>query len=276
MKFTKMHGIGNDYIYVDGAAEVLADPAGIARRVSDRHKGIGGDGLIIIRPPTGPGAAGRMEMYNADGSRAQMCGNGIRCVAKWLIDRGRAAGPEIAIETDCRSPPAPGRWTGARRPGGARRGGHGGAAAPPGGDPLRRRRAPDAPAVDVPLEAAGRTVRVTAVSMGNPHCVIRLRGAEPFGARLADLDLAAIGPPFERHPAFPERTNVEFIEPRSRTEIDFRVWERGSGETRPAAPGLAPPSSPASSGDPATGGSGSTSSGATSTSAGIRRRTGSS
>ena len=100
MKFTKMHGLGNDYIYVDGAAEEIFEPSRLARRLSDRHKGIGGDGLIIIHPPSNSGVAGRMEMYNADGSRAQMCGNGIRCMAKYLLDRGRAEGPELVLETD--------------------------------------------------------------------------------------------------------------------------------------------------------------------------------
>ncbi|MGH9362308.1 MAG: diaminopimelate epimerase, partial [Thermoanaerobaculia bacterium] len=100
MKFTKMHGLGNDYIYVDGFAESVGDPPRLARALSDRHRGVGGDGLIIIRPPSSRGAACRMEMYNADGSRGQMCGNGIRCAAKYLLDRRRAAGPTLTIDTD--------------------------------------------------------------------------------------------------------------------------------------------------------------------------------
>jgi diaminopimelate epimerase len=236
MKFTKMHGLGNDYIYVDGSAEDVPDPARLAVALSDRHRGIGSDGLIIIRPPAVPEAAGRMEMYNADGSRAGMCGNGIRCVAKWLLDRGRAPGPGLAIETD----------TGLKRLRAVGRG--------PGGlaerievdmgEPRLRRSEvpfidgpPESRAVRVPIRAAGRIIEATCVSMGNPHCVITISGKDPFGRTLHDLDLASIGPAFERHPSFPERTNVEFIEVRSRTEIDFRVWERGSGETQACGTG---------------------------------------
>src|SRR5262245_47938472 len=100
MKFTKMHGLGNDYIYVDGTQEEVLEPSRAARRLSDRHRGVGADGLIIIRPAGRPENACRMEMYNADGSRAEMCGNGIRCVAKFVLDRGWAPGPLITIETD--------------------------------------------------------------------------------------------------------------------------------------------------------------------------------
>jgi diaminopimelate epimerase len=231
MKFTKMHGIGNDYIYVDGFTETVPDPPALARRLSDRHRGVGGDGLIILRPPTGPGAACRMEMYNADGSRAPMCGNGIRCVGKLMLDRGRAAGPSITIETD--AGPRTLRVAGRDGQGrvnllevdmGAPLLGREEAGFRDGGPPGSR-------AVEVELRVQGRTILVTAVSMGNPHCVVRVWGSEPFGARLSELELASLGPPIERHPSFPARTNVEFVEPRSRRELDFRVWERGSGET---------------------------------------------
>ena len=243
MKFTKMHGLGNDYIYVDGAAEEIFEPSRLARRLSDRHKGIGGDGLIIIHPPSNSGVAGRMEMYNADGSRAQMCGNGIRCMAKYLLDRGRAEGPELVLETDA----------GPRLLRVISRDRHGRAEAIEvdmgtprflrSQVPMRDGGPPDAPAVDVPLpveiplRGGKHSLIVTGVSMGNPHCVVRLSGMDPFGAALGDLDLPAIGPALERHPAFPERANVEFIEPRNRGEIDFRVWERGSGETQACGTG---------------------------------------
>jgi len=234
MRFTKMQGAGNDYIYVDGFREKLASPQDIARKISDRHFGVGSDGLILIQPPSGTGADCRMEMYNADGSRAQMCGNGIRCVAKYLYDRGMARNPEIRIETDAgpKTVRVASAVDGRARllevdmgsPSLAR------AAIPlrDGGDPRE-------PAIDVAWEVMDRVFRMTAVSMGNPHAVIRLGGdggrtAGPVPP-LAEIPLAEWGPHFERHAWFPERTNTEFITLRSPREIDFRVWERGSGET---------------------------------------------
>ena len=237
MKFTKMHGLGNDYIYVDGAAERIPDPPRLARLLSDRHRGIGGDGLIIIRPPSSGNTAGRMEMYNADGSRAQMCGNGIRCVAKYILDRGWTAGPALAIETDAgvRALRLTGRGPDGRVESievdmGVPRFHRGEVPFVDGGPP-------GTPAVNVPLKAGGRTLTGTVVAVGNPHFVVRLSRSEPFGAPLAGLDLAAIGPAIERHPAFPEKVNVEFVEPVNPRELDFRVWERGSGETQACGTG---------------------------------------
>jgi diaminopimelate epimerase len=237
MKFTKMHGLGNDYIYVDGAAERIPDPPRLARILSDRHRGVGGDGLIIIRPPTSRESAGRMEMYNADGSRAQMCGNGIRCVAKYILDRGWTPGPALSIETDA----------GARALRLVERGpdGRAGSIEVDMGIPRFHRGevpfvdggAPGSPTVGVELKAAGRTVAGTVVAVGNPHFVVRVSGTEPFGAPLAGLDLPAIGPAIERHPAFPERVNVEFVEPVGPRALNFRVWERGSGETEACGTG---------------------------------------
>ena len=242
MKFTKMHGLGNDYVYVDGFTERVIDAPHIARAVSDRHRGVGGDGLIIVQPPSQPGFACRMEMYNADGSRAGMCGNGIRCVGKFALDRGLAKGPAFRVETDAgprelRVVPGPERtgsgftaetWIevdmGAPRL--LRR-----------EIPLVDRESPDSQAIGAAIESQGRSLRGTAVSMGNPHFVIRVAGREPFGAGLQSLDLAALGPPLERHPVFPERSNIEFVEPRSPREINFRVWERGSGETQACGTG---------------------------------------
>lgn len=235
--FTKMHGLGNDYIYVDGATESVPDPPALARHLSDRHRGVGGDGLIIIRPPAVAGNAARMEMYNADGSRGEMCGNGIRCVAKYLLDRGRAEGPAIRIETEAGTREL--RVT-ARGPDG--KVSH--VEVDMGTPRLRRSEVPmadggppDQPAIEAPLGTPLGKVAVTAVSMGNPHCVVRLHGKEPFGRRLEELDLAALGPIFERHPAFPRGANVEFVEPRRDREVDFRVWERGSGETQACGSG---------------------------------------
>jgi diaminopimelate epimerase len=233
MKVTKMHGLGNDYVYVDGFKESVDDPPALARAVSDRHFGIGGDGLIIIRPPTQAGSHCRMEMYNADGSRAQMCGNGIRCVAKYAVDHGLARGPRLRVESDAGEKLVS-------------------VAADPSGNPSRslvtvgmgwprlaqrdlpaRVREPfDQPAIGVPLELPGLgAVTVTLVSIGNPHCVVRLGSGQPFREALDHLPLEAIGPSFENHPAFPERINTEFVVAAGRRELHMRVWERGSGET---------------------------------------------
>ncbi len=237
MKFTKMHGLGNDYVYVDGTREPVPDPSRTACVVADRHRGVGGDGLIIIRPPSRPGAVCRMEMYNADGSRAQMCGNGIRCVAKYVLDRSWTPGPALQIETESglRDLRLVERDSGGRAslievdmgpPRLARK-----------EIPLADGGPPEKTAVGFIIEAGGRRLEATAVSMGNPHCIVRLRGVEPFGTRLADLVLSELGPPLERHRYFPERANVEFVEPRSGSEMDFRVWERGSGETKACGTG---------------------------------------
>lgn len=229
MRFTKMHGAGNDYIYVDGFQYTIATPKELALRMCDRHFGVGGDGLILIQPPRDPSAHCRMEIYNADGSRAQMCGNGIRCVAKYLCDRRRVEGSEVCVETDAglkkiqvfRGPDGQVRSAEVEM-------------GPPileraripfrdGGDPRQ-------PAIGIPIVLRGETYRVTAVSMGNPHAVIRLP-PPPEGPPIEGWPVAAVGPALENHPWFPERTNVEFVFVRSRTEIDARVWERGSGET---------------------------------------------
>jgi diaminopimelate epimerase len=233
LPFTKMHGTGNDYVYLDGFALCVADAPALARRLSDRHFGIGSDGLIIIQPPSQAANDCRMEMYNADGSRAQMCGNGIRCVAKYVHDRGIARKEELRIETDAgvkRVRVLRGRNGKAERirvDMGAPRLRRAEIPLADGGDPRER-------AIGLGLEVAGRPFRLTAVSMGNPHAVIRtdipVAGVPPLPP-LQELPLQEWGPLFERHPWFPERTNTEFIAFRSASEMDFRVWERGSGET---------------------------------------------
>jgi diaminopimelate epimerase len=230
MRFTKMQGAGNDYIYLNGFEEKVSRPADVARRVSDRHFGIGSDGLILIQPPLSSGADCRMEMYNADGSRAQMCGNGIRCVAKYVYDRGLVKKPEIRVETDAglkmlRVSTGPdGRVHQVEVNMGAPKLARAAVPFQDGGHP-------DEPAIDVPLEAAGRSFRVTAVSMGNPHVVVSLDHQAAPLPPLAELPLPEWGPQFENHAFFPERVNIEFITFWSRNELDFRVWERGSGET---------------------------------------------
>ncbi|MBA4031761.1 MAG: diaminopimelate epimerase [Planctomyces sp.] len=230
MRFTKMHGIGNDYVYVDLFSEKIPLPAPeLAIAVSDRHKGIGGDGLILI----GPSELGdaRMQMFNADGSESEMCGNGVRCVAKYVHDHGIATKPELKIETG-RGVLTLQMLTG------------------PTGKAERVRVNMGTPifkSSDIPTTLSGdppvnealvvqdragvdRTLQVTCVSMGNPHCVT-------FVDELTDEWVLGLGPLVERHAAFPRRVNAEFAQVLSRTEIQLRVWERGSGETQACGTG---------------------------------------
>lgn len=221
IRFHKMHGAGNDYVYVDLAEESIDDPAPLARFVSNRQFGVGADGLILIA--SSDVAAARMIMFNADGSEGSMCGNGVRCVAKYLYDRGRI-GRDASIET--RSGIV-GVAIAAEQNGIASeiRVAMGRPRLRPVEIPTTLRGdAEDAPIIGVPLEADGATYRVTCVSMGNPHCVI-------FTEEIDRLDLARIGPPLENHAVFPARANIEFVEVVSRTRLRQRTWERGSGET---------------------------------------------
>jgi diaminopimelate epimerase len=218
MRFTKMHGAGNDYVYVDGFAESLpADLPQLARAISDRRFGVGGDGLILILPSAQADA--RMQMFNADGSQAEMCGNGIRCVAKYLYDHGLCRRDQLRIETGAGILSV----SVETRDGLVRRvrvdmG-------PPILDAARiPTTLPGSPVVEVPLTVAGRTLPVTSVSMGNPHCVL-------FVPQATDELVLGLGPQIERDPHFPARVNVEFIEVLSRGEVRQRTWERGSGET---------------------------------------------
>lgn len=204
MEFTKMHGLGNDYIYLNCMEDTPDDPGELARKLSDRHFGIGGDGLICICPS---GRADfRMRMFNADGSEGAMCGNGIRCVGKYVYDKGLTHRTELSIETAA----------GLRRL----------TLWPEQGKVERVTVAMGAPEVGAPLTltVGGRDYTGIPVSMGNPHFV--LETADP-----AALDLEQLGPGFERHPAFPHRTNTEFVRTEGRRELRMRVWERGSGET---------------------------------------------
>jgi diaminopimelate epimerase len=215
--FVKMHGAGNDYVYVNGFELTLADPAAVARAVSPRRKGIGSDGLIVIQPSTI--AAARMEMYNADGSRGEMCGNGIRCVGKYAYEHGLARENPLRIETDAgiktlELDVADGEVRSVNVDMGE-----------PILDPARiPARFDGSRVVDVPLGVDGETCRVTCLSMGNPHCVL-------FLPEIAELDLETIGPRFEHHERFPNRVNAEFVRVLGRAEVSMRVWERGSGET---------------------------------------------
>jgi diaminopimelate epimerase len=214
--FVKMHGIGNDYVYIDCFAHRVDDPVALAQRVSPRRTGIGSDGLILICPSEA--ADCRMEMYNADGSRGEMCGNGIRCVGKYVAEQGLSKANPLRVETDAGIKTL---YLDARN-GTVER-----VTVDMGAPVLDGPRIPVAAegrVVDAPLEVAGQTHRITCVSMGNPHCVVFLPEVE-------DLDLERLGPQFERHSFFPHRVNTEFIRIDGRSALRMRVWERGSGET---------------------------------------------
>ena len=216
-KFYKMQGIGNDYIYFDCMREPVENPEELAIKLSDRHFGIGGDGVILLCPSKV--ADCRMRMFNLDGSEGKMCGNGIRCVGKLAHDLGYVKGDSIRIETLsgiktlALHKGADGKVHSARVDMGA---------------PVLR--GEDIPStfsgeevVNVPIEVDGRTFGATLVSMGNPHCVV-FEDPDRVG-------LEHYGPLFERHPAFPERINTEFVRVIDKNRLKMRVWERGSGET---------------------------------------------
>jgi diaminopimelate epimerase len=221
LEFTKMHGCGNDYVYIVAMRARPADPAALSIKLSDRHFGIGGDGLIMLAPSGN--ADIRMEMYNADGSRGDMCGNGIRCLARLAFERGLVRANPMVVETDAGLKTVELRLEGRRVVG----------ATVDMGEPiLEGRDIPvnaDGRIIDYPLEVAGRLEPITAVSMGNPHCVVFVADDGVF--KLPDRDFAALGREFEHHPFFPRRVNTEFIQTVSRRILRMRVWERGSGET---------------------------------------------
>ncbi|MCG6158392.1 diaminopimelate epimerase [Rubinisphaera margarita] len=218
MKFTKMHGAGNDYVYVNLFQEKLPGPAAeIAPIVANRNTGIGGDGLILIEPSDKADA--RMRMYNSDGSEAEMCGNGVRCVAKYVYDHGIAKQEELQIETGAgvlklQVFPEQGKVQRVRVN---------------MGQPILESAKipttlPGDPPVNAKLDVSGRILEVTCVSMGNPHCIT-------FVDEVTDDWVLKTGPLVEKHPAFPRRVNAEFIQVVSPEEFIMRVWERGSGET---------------------------------------------
>lgn len=217
LHFYKMQGIGNDYVYINCFEQHVDDPASLSKRVSDRHFGIGSDGLILLLPSKN--ADVRMRMFNADGSEGKMCGNGIRCVGRLAYDSGICRGNVITVETlsgiktlrldvkggkvaevtvDMGAPEldadkVPVRYDGKRM-------------------------------INAPVSVGGRNYRITCVSMGNPHAVVFTRGVE-------NLPIEGIGPDFENSELFPESVNTEFVEPEGRSALRMRVWERGSGET---------------------------------------------
>lgn len=217
MKFTKMQGLGNDYVYVNCFEEKIENPKDLAIKLSNRHYGIGSDGLIMINPSKV--ADCEMEMYNADGSRSEMCGNGIRCVGKYVYDYGLTDETSIAVETlagikyldftiengkvkfvkvDMGSPELV-----------------------PANIPVV---AEGDTAIDTPILVDGEEYHMTCVSMGNPHTVVYVEDVQ-------GLDIETIGPKFENHERFPKRVNAEFVKVLDRNTVEMRVWERGSGET---------------------------------------------
>lgn len=217
MKFTKMQGCGNDYVYINGFTEKITDKPAFVRAISDRHFGVGGDGAIFINPSEE--ADFEMEMYNADGTRAEMCGNGIRCVAKYVYDKGLTDKKQISIVSfgnikyvDLYVEDGLVNTVKVNM----------------GAPILEAEKVPVKSAmpqsVDEPITVNGKEYRMTCVSMGNPHAVI-------FMKDIANLDIASIGPLFETHEVFPNRTNTEFVEVIDRTHVNMRVWERGTGET---------------------------------------------
>lgn len=217
MKFTKMEGCGNDYVYVDCTENTLKNPGEVAKKVSDRHFGIGSDGLILIK--TSDKADFFMEMYNSDGSQAQMCGNGIRCVGKFVYDKGLTRKSSIAVDT----------LAGIKYLDLHVEDGKVAAVKVNMGEPVLNPEqipviADKCPVVDEVIHVGGRDYRMTCVSMGNPHAVV-------FVDSVDDFPLETVGSEFENHERFPERTNTEFVEFVDRTHLKMRVWERGSGET---------------------------------------------
>ena len=236
IRFTKMHGCGNDYVYIDGGKELIPDEkkSELARKVSDRHFGIGSDGLIFINPVDDPAVDFEMEMYNADGSRSEMCGNGIRCVAKYVYDHRLTNKKQLTIVSAGKNKyinlavGADDKVTSVKVDMGAPI--LKAAEVPVSVNADSTSSLPGIPkdaVIDYPISAAGRDWHMTCVSMGNPHAVVFL----PDDMGLDSFDIEHIGPQFENHECFPNRTNTEFVKIDDRGNVHMRVWERGTGET---------------------------------------------
>lgn len=217
MKFTKMQGIGNDYVYVNCFQEQIENPSEVSRKISDRHFGIGSDGLILIKPSER--ADFEMEMYNADGSQGAMCGNGMRCVGKYVYDYGLTDKTQISVDTksgikylDLTVENKKVKQVRVNM----------------GAPVLETKAVPmiyeGEKVISQPLNVGEDIYEITAVSMGNPHAVVYVEDVK-------NLPLEEIGPKFEKHAAFPESVNTEFVRVINRSTVEMRVWERGSGET---------------------------------------------
>lgn len=217
LKFTKMHGCGNDYVYVNMFQEKVEHPDAVSQFVSDRHMGIGADGLILICPSEKADFA--MKMYNADGSEGAMCGNGVRCIAKYVYEYGLTQEKTISLETKAGIKyldltVQEGKVTSVKVN---------------MGHPILKAEAipvcsQNEQVVDEPILVDGKEYRMTAVSMGNPHAVVFVEDTD-------SLNLMELGPKFEHHERFPDRVNTEFVQVIDRHNVNMRVWERGSGET---------------------------------------------
>ena len=217
MKFTKMQGIGNDYVYVNCFEETIADPSAVARFVSDRHFGIGSDGLILVKPSDV--ADCEMDMYNLDGSQGAMCGNGIRCVAKFAYDHGIVRKKNITVNTK----------SGIKYLDLDIKDGKVSSVKVNMGSPILTAKmipvvSDKEQVINQPLDVNGTVWNITAVSMGNPHAVTYMEDVN-------SLDIEKVGPMFENHINFPDRINTEFVKVIDRRTLQMRVWERGSGET---------------------------------------------
>jgi diaminopimelate epimerase len=217
MEFIKMHGIGNDYIYFNCMERTLENPEALAVRLSDRHTGVGGDGIVLILPSDK--ADFRMRMFNADGSEGKMCGNATRCIGKYVYDLGLTDKTRLTLET----------LSGIKTLDLHLENGKVKTVTVDMGAPVMA--AKEIPVemgldrvVQAPLTVGDKTWMVTCVSMGNPHCVV-------FCDQVSTLELEKLGPGFEHHPVFPERVNTEFVKVLDRNHLEMRVWERGSGET---------------------------------------------
>lgn len=217
LKFTKMEGLGNDYVYVNGFTEHVENKPEVVRKISDRHFGIGGDGVIFINPCEN--ADFEMEMWNADGTRSEMCGNGIRCVAKYVYDHGMTDKTSITIESAGKLKyldltVEQGKVSMVR--------------VNMGTPELTAANVPvvseNEQVIDEPITVCGKEYRMTCVSMGNPHAIV-------YMDNVADLEIEKIGPFFENHERFPKRVNTEFVRIIDRNTVEMRVWERGTGET---------------------------------------------
>ena len=221
--YTKMHGLGNDYLFIETAKNTVDDPAELSRRMSHRHLGAGADGIILIMP--GESTEFKMRMFNADGSEAETCGNGIRCFAKYVYEKGLTDKTDFVIDTlsgpnrvvlNCEK----GRVATVRSN---------------MGRPKFERseipmEGPSGKVIEEDLELDGRTVKVTCVNVGNPHAVVFVDDATA-------VDLNDLGPKIENHPKFPNRTNAEFVNVIDRENIVMRIWERGSGVTMASGSG---------------------------------------
>ncbi|MDP6380858.1 MAG: diaminopimelate epimerase, partial [Phycisphaerae bacterium] len=225
MKFTKMHGAGNDYVYINGFEEIVADPSALAARISDRHFGIGSDGLIMVLPSET--ADLRMRIFNADGSEAEVCGNGIRCLAKYAFEHGIMTNNPMRVETAAGMREVElflegDKVTRAKVKMGVPR-------LAPDDIPVRLKHHP---VVEYVVDISQWHLSMTCVNMGNPHAVF-------FIDDIAEFPLKEIGPLLEHDPLFPERVNVHIVQVLSRNEVRMRTWERGSGMTLACGTGAA-------------------------------------